>query len=617
MRVIRNKAFRAAAAAILLAGLAVAGSFALQPAERADAAASQWWQLGCFPYGEPDYYYTQYISGWGYHLAEDVCHTAGIPVYAAADGIVMYSAQTPPSYRWGNLIVIQHRNPDGNQVVSLYGHLNSDRRVGAGQYVSKGQRIGTVGPSNYEVNGGWDPHVHFGIHPGPYNANVGTYALWVTGYSNSCCNGWTASRGYVYQRIPPYDHVPFDVQGNGQLIGWNNGQVEVTFRVRNTGSWTWRKDGNSDTPVRLGTANRQGRHSPFSDNGNADGWAGPTRIKMEADTPPGGLATFTATFQSNEVAGRYRECFSPVVEGVGWMTERLICADLTVDQPSLHYEWVGQSSTPTTVGPGVTYQDVVLQIRNTGYLGWPVDGDVKLGTWNPRDYKSSVYTPSGTGAWLSPSRLSAVKRNVTSPGKTTVDQGEVAEFTARVTIPRAMQPGTYRLYVRPLKEGVVWFPEDYGMNFPINVTVPAFSYQFVTQQFTGGNPSGMPRGGTLTTRLAVKNTGRETWPTGGGNPVRLGTYRPRDRSSGFNDFGAADPWLSLTRASGIDGRVTATSPWTVAADSAIEPGETAAFVIPIKANPSPGTYHEYFNVLREGVSWFPDLGIHFNFTVTP
>jgi hypothetical protein len=604
----------------LATALGAIGVFAFSqsaPVKHAQAAVAQWWQLGCYPYGNPDYGFGQYIGGWGYHLGEDVCHTAGTPVYAASDGIVMYSAQTSPSARWGNLIIIQHNNPDGSQAISLYGHLNTDRRVGAGQSVSKGERIGTVGPQNYDVNGGWEPHLHFAIHPGPYNANVGTYASWVTGYSNGCCNGWTAPRSYVNARIAPYDHVPYDVQGNGQLIGWDNGEVTVQFRVRNTGSWDWRKDGNSGTPVRLGTAWSQDRQSGFADNGNAAGWVGATRIKMDNDTPPGGLATFTATFRSNEVAGNYHECFSPVVEGVGWMTERLICADLAVDQPSLHYQWVGQTMTPSTVGQGVTYQDVTMRIKNTGFMSWPVNGDVKLGTDRPHDVVSPLYTPSGTGAWLSPTRLSAIDSNVTSPGKQTVDPGETAEFTARLTIPWYAAPGNYQFYVQPLKENITWFPENYGAHFPINITVPGYQEEFVHQEFVGGNPNNMPRGSTLTARLGIKNTGRETWLAGGANPVRVGTWNPRDRASGFNNLGTSDPWLSVTRASGIDGRVTSTSPWTVTPDSSIEPGEIAAFEIPIKAWPDPGTYKEYFNILSEGLTWFPDLGIHFPLTVTP
>ncbi len=315
-------------------------------------AAAYYYQLGCYPYGNPDYAFGQYISGWGYHVGEDVCHEAGFPVYAAADGVVTYSAQTPPSYRWGNLIIIQHQNSDGNYVVSLYGHLNTDRRVGAGQAVSKGQRIGTVSPTNYEVNGGWDPHLHFGIHPGPYGASVGTYAPWVHGYENSCCGGWVKSQDYVNARIAPYDHVPYDVLGGGEIF--YNSEVQVQFRVRNTGFYTWSKGGSN--PVRLGTVGPRDRGSGFADGGNAPGWVGVNRIALDGDTPSGGLATFTATFRSNRAPGPYTECFSPVIEGVSWMPERPICVGVTVLPPGWRGQWYTQMTTTNSDPTDLTGQ---------------------------------------------------------------------------------------------------------------------------------------------------------------------------------------------------------------------------------------------------------------------
>ncbi len=736
------------------------------------AHAAYYYQLGCYPYGNPDFAFGQYISGWGYHVGEDVCHEAGTPVYAAADGVVVYSAQTPTSYRWGNLIIIEHTNNDGNKVVSLYGHLNTDRRVGAGQYVAKGQRIATVGAQNPDVNGGWEPHLHFGMHPGGYGAGVGTYAPWVHGYEYPCCGGWVKSQDYVNARIAPYDHVPYDVVGDGTMF--YNGETQVQFRVRNTGFYTWRKDG--DNPIRLGTIIPQNRSSGFSDGGAAPGWAGTNRIKLDADTPSGGLATFTATFRSVHVPGTYPECFSPVIENIGWMDQRPICVNATVlppqwrgewytqmittnsdptnltgqtsgqylkpgdklnlkvmvknvgelpwetsgdnlvrlatsrpnDRPSgfatggdgsiptsenwsaynrpseidgrydpgsntvvadssittgeiavfsytitapsqpgtyneyfqpvaeghyfmrdlgiyfplrvldsgYHYQWVTQTSTPSSVGQTDTFQDVTMQIRNTGQTAWPVNGDVHLGTDRPQDASSIFYTPSGTGAWLAPNRLGTITRNVTNGAKSTVDPGEVAEFGARLTVPTTLAAGQYQLYVRPVKEGVTWFPEDYGAYFPINITVPPYQHQVTDQEFSG-NPSSFPHNSSMTAKLAVKNTGRATWQAAGANPVHLGTERPKDRASGFADFSGGDPWLASNRASAIDGRVTSLSPFTTTPDSSIEPNETAGFVIPLKANPGPGTYNEYFNLVTEGITWFPDIGIYFPLTVTP
>ena len=66
---------------------------------------------------------------------------------------------------WGNLIVIEHKLPDGNYITSIYGHLANRRLVSVGDVVQAGQVIGTVAKSKLE-NGGFDPHLHFAIRDG-------------------------------------------------------------------------------------------------------------------------------------------------------------------------------------------------------------------------------------------------------------------------------------------------------------------------------------------------------------------------------------------------------------------------------------------------------------------
>lgn len=761
---------------LILAGaaLTIAATLTINLAapQLAKAAVAGTYQYPCFPYGTPNFYFGQYISGWGYHVGDDVCHEAGTPVYAVANGTVMYSARTPDSYRWGNLIMIEHTNDDGNKVVSIYGHLNDDRRVAAGQEVIKGQQLGVVGQQGAS-NGNWEPHTHFGIHNGGYGSPVGSYAPYIHGYEPSCCAGWLAPGDYVRQRLVPYDQTPYDVIGGGDI--YNNSEIQVTFRVRNTGAYTWFKDGSSSTPTRLGTVIPRDRLSGFSGGGTAPGWAGYTRIKLDNNTGPGGLATFTATFKSNQSVGTYNECFSPVVETVGWLPEHPICVTVRIlppgwrgqyythmittnsdptnltgqtnadyllpgdkrnlkllvknvgeldwgvnsgdlvrlatsrpndrpssfatggdssiplsenwpwynrpsnidgrydpgtnsvvadsvittgeiavfsftitapDQPGsyqeffnpvvegrtqmpdlgmwfglrvldrgYHYEFVRYTENPTTIGSGVNSQDVTLQIKNSGRVSWPVGAsDFRLGTDNPRGYDSSLYTASGTGAWISPSRLASINRNVTTPGKTTIDPSEVGEFSARLTIPPTFPAGTARLYLRPLVENVTWLPENYGLFLPITVTAQPYNYQFMRVTYSG-DTTNFVRGTTMTAKLAVKNTGRVTWPVSGSGAIRLATERPKARLSGFADFTAPDPWINQARASEIDGRVTDINTLATTPATQINPGEIALFSVPLKANPDPGTYNEYFNLVSEFVSWFPDYGMFFPLTV--
>ncbi|HTU25040.1 MAG TPA: M23 family metallopeptidase [Pirellulales bacterium] len=118
------------------------------------------------------------------HLGADVAfHRPGEPVFAIAAGVVRTSAGpalSPPGSpatdrakaaakplgsEWGNLIVIEHRLPDGSFVTSIYGHLARRRLVAAGDVVAAGQMIGAIGKSGIE-NGGYKPHLHFGIRTG-------------------------------------------------------------------------------------------------------------------------------------------------------------------------------------------------------------------------------------------------------------------------------------------------------------------------------------------------------------------------------------------------------------------------------------------------------------------
>lgn len=119
------------------------------------------------------------VSGFGddrggiYHLGEDVMGPAGTPIYSIGNGYVKHIGEHT---RFGTVILIEHtlKNASREKIVSLYGHLRLyDVEVYEGQYVNKGQKIGYLG--NPEENGGWEEHLHFGIHKGAY---VDTWVYW-------------------------------------------------------------------------------------------------------------------------------------------------------------------------------------------------------------------------------------------------------------------------------------------------------------------------------------------------------------------------------------------------------------------------------------------------------
>lgn len=87
------------------------------------------------------------------HPGIDIGAPSGSAIVAAGAGTVI-SAGSMGTY--GNVVMIDH----GNGVVSLYAHQRTGGiRVGNGQHVTKGQRIGTVGSTGNSTG----PHLHFEV----------------------------------------------------------------------------------------------------------------------------------------------------------------------------------------------------------------------------------------------------------------------------------------------------------------------------------------------------------------------------------------------------------------------------------------------------------------------
>jgi murein DD-endopeptidase MepM/ murein hydrolase activator NlpD len=103
----------------------------------------------------------------------------GDPVYATADGVVVYSEDYRRS--WGNLVIIRHAyRESGGSVLfadSLYAHLDR-RSVRLYQTVKRGQMIGTIGTAH----GLYVAHLHFELRK---NLKIGPHQRsYARDYSN-------------------------------------------------------------------------------------------------------------------------------------------------------------------------------------------------------------------------------------------------------------------------------------------------------------------------------------------------------------------------------------------------------------------------------------------------
>lgn len=91
------------------------------------------------------------------HDGIDIGGKTGDPVYASADGVIIYSAFNTGGY--GNMVMIDHGlNDEGIKVVTLYGH-GSKLLKNVGDTVSKGDIIMEVGSTGNSTG----PHVHFEV----------------------------------------------------------------------------------------------------------------------------------------------------------------------------------------------------------------------------------------------------------------------------------------------------------------------------------------------------------------------------------------------------------------------------------------------------------------------
>ena len=87
----------------------------------------------------------------GYHKGIDVAAPIGTPIFAPADGVVIFAGA---KVGYGNFIMLAH----GYGVVTRYGH-NAQNMVQPGQRLKRGDQIGTVGMTGRTTG----PHVHYEI----------------------------------------------------------------------------------------------------------------------------------------------------------------------------------------------------------------------------------------------------------------------------------------------------------------------------------------------------------------------------------------------------------------------------------------------------------------------
>jgi hypothetical protein len=145
----------------------------IPPAQRFDPALGS--DHGGFTYNAQKFREMNDARG-GRHLGDDLNGIGGMntdlgdPVFAPADGLVVYAGE--PSPGWGNVVVLAHRLSDGKGLQSMLAHL--DRiEVMPGALVGRGARLGTVG----NAHGNYPAHLHFEMRASDEVDIGGGYAM--------------------------------------------------------------------------------------------------------------------------------------------------------------------------------------------------------------------------------------------------------------------------------------------------------------------------------------------------------------------------------------------------------------------------------------------------------
>ncbi len=158
-RIVRTEIVVALAIIIVLAGSTTASAYAT-----ADS-----FQNPLNSYVVTGYSYGQYLWSGLYHSGEDLKAVKYERVRAIANGKVVFRKNGPnrDGCGYGQVVVIEHKLPDGSKVCSIYGHLSERYPFAAmNKIVTKGEVIGRIG--NAGENGDGGAHLHFGIRKGKY-----------------------------------------------------------------------------------------------------------------------------------------------------------------------------------------------------------------------------------------------------------------------------------------------------------------------------------------------------------------------------------------------------------------------------------------------------------------
>jgi uncharacterized protein YkwD len=253
--------------------------------------------------------------------------------------------------------------------------------------------------------------------------------------------------------------------------------------------------------------------------------------------------------------------------------------------PSFHSAFQSESPWPT-LAPG-TSTTLTVKFTNTGTATWQkgvVGKQANLGL----NGDTLAFADLGMNdGWLSANRLATTAEATVGPGQT-------GTFTFNVRAPA--NPGTYRLPLRPVIDGVTWM-EDSGVFMVIASSGGSYHSKWAAQTAYPTLRAGQT---SAPLSLTFTNTGTGTWVKGApGREARLGIN--------LDDV----TWAALGVSWPFASRVATQT------EASVAPGQNATFTFQVKAPATPGVYSIHLRPVIDGTTWMEDEGVFLIITVTP
>ncbi len=372
--------------------------------------------------------------------------------------------------------------------------------------------------------------------------------------------------------------TPVDVPQDGSAVS--------TLLVRNSGTRAW--------PV--GGVVRSASLAPGDPSG-AKGWLNPNRpgsVTANVTRPgattiePGETAQLDIRINGNGRAPvSYTETYGVVWDGVSFTDIKAQVSFRVVGAPQVKARVTTPPSKVDVPSRGAVR--TTFAVQNIGSRAWPVGGLV-------RSTSLTAGNPSQDASWVAPNRPGSVAVNLSRPGATTVEPGEVARFD--VTLNGNSRPaGSYREQFGVVFDTVAFTDVRVDVAYRVigpgngsgGSTGPAAAAPVAGELVATTARVDVPQHGTATTRFQVRNTGSRVWPVNG-----LVRSVAADGALSMR----APGWLSANRPGTLARNVTRPDATTVL------PGEVAEFEVVLAGNgrKAAGTQVLPFGVVYDGLA---------------